>query len=180
MRRPDAGWYGCHRHLREDRDRLIWIPRVRCRECGRTQVLLPWFVLPWRLDAMEWIWRGIELAAAGWGYCSIAALLGRPESPVRDGLRRVRWAADAVSATPGTSDELGLEWLGIAAAGTAPAVAGGTGAGRAMAAAARAGQRLVGNQPHYRREAAGDQQKHALGGEGELGLDGQEIQLGGT
>src|SRR5215470_18717768 len=28
------GWYGYYRHLREDRDRLIWIPRVRCRECG--------------------------------------------------------------------------------------------------------------------------------------------------
>jgi Domain of unknown function (DUF6431) len=87
-------WYGSHRHLREDRDRLIRIPRVRCRECGRTQALLPLFVLPSRWDTMEWIGRGIELAAAGWGLSPYRCFVGRPESIVRDGLRRVRRGAD--------------------------------------------------------------------------------------
>src|SRR5262252_2949219 len=166
------GWYGYYRHLREDRDRLIWIPRVRGRECGRTQALLPWFVLPWR-------WTGHRAGGSRLGLSPDRCFVGT------SGEHSQEWAAEgaaggrrALSATPGTSDELGLEWLGIAAVGTAPAVGGCTGAGRAMASAARAGQLLVGNRPHHRRQAAGDQQKHALGGEGELGFDGEESQLG--
>lgn len=43
---PTQRWHGYRRHLRDDRDRLIWIPRVRCTRCGATRALLPSFVLP--------------------------------------------------------------------------------------------------------------------------------------
>jgi hypothetical protein len=85
-------WHGYHRHLRDDRDRdrLIWIHRVRCRECGVTQALLPWFVLPWRWDAVEVIGQAIELAAAGHGHRRIAIAVGRSVETVRSWLRRAR------------------------------------------------------------------------------------------
>ncbi len=63
-----GGWSGYERHLREKTDWLIWIPRVRCRVCGVTHALLPWFVLAWRWDEVEVIGRGLELAAEGWGH----------------------------------------------------------------------------------------------------------------
>ena len=66
-------WHGYHCHLRGDRDRLIWVPRVRCSECGVTQALLPWFVVPWRWDEVEWMGRAVELAAQDWGHRRIAA-----------------------------------------------------------------------------------------------------------
>jgi transposase-like protein len=90
---PTQAWHGYWRHLRDTQDRLIWIPRVRCPACRRTQALLPWFVVPWRWDAVTWIGRALELAAAGLGHRQIAAALGRPETTVRDWLRRLRSGA---------------------------------------------------------------------------------------
>ena len=90
-------WHGYRRHLRGDRDRLIWVPRVRCTGCGRTQALLPWFVVPWRWDEVEVIGRAVELAAQAWGHRRIAAELGRAESTVRGWLRRVRRLVAALS-----------------------------------------------------------------------------------
>lgn len=87
---PTQAWHGYWRHLRDGGDRLIWIPRVRCPRCGRTQALLPWFVLPWRWDAVPWIGRAVVLAAQGWGHRRIAAALARPETTVRGWLRRIR------------------------------------------------------------------------------------------
>ena len=92
------GWSGYERHLREAGDRLIWIPRVHCTGCGKTQALLTWFVLPWHWDAVEVIGRAIELAAEGWGHRQIAAALSRPETTVRGWLRRIREGADELSA----------------------------------------------------------------------------------
>jgi hypothetical protein len=86
---PTGGWSGYERHLREVVDRLIWIPRVRCRVCGVTHALLPWFVLGWRWDAVEVIGRGLELSAEGWGHRRIAIEVGRPESTVRGWCRRL-------------------------------------------------------------------------------------------
>ncbi len=90
---PTQAWHGYWRHLRDAQDRLIWIPRVRCPACGRTQALLPWFVVPWRWDAVTWIGRALELAAQGFGHRQIAAALARPETTVRGWLRRLRSGA---------------------------------------------------------------------------------------
>jgi len=54
---PTGRWLGYERHLRGERDRLIWIPWVRCGSCEVTQALLPWFVLNRRWDEVEVIGR---------------------------------------------------------------------------------------------------------------------------
>ena len=87
---PTGRWSGYERHLRGERDRLIWIPRVRCGSCAVTQALLPWFVLARRWDAVEVIGRALELVAEGWGHRRIARVLGRPETTVREWCRRFR------------------------------------------------------------------------------------------
>jgi hypothetical protein len=87
---PTQRWSGYARHVRDDRDHLIWVPRVRCARCGVTQALLPSFVLPGRWDAVAHVGRAAELAAEGLGHRPIAALLLRPESTVRAWLRRLR------------------------------------------------------------------------------------------
>lgn len=94
---PTGSWSGYERHLRGDRDRLIWIPRVRCGGCGVTQALLPWFVVAWRWDVVEVIGRALELAAEGWGHRKIARAVGRPETTVRDWCRRFRGRAGSVA-----------------------------------------------------------------------------------
>lgn len=80
---PTGGWSGYERHVREPSDRLIWIPRVRCQDCGVTQALLPWFLLSWRWDAVVVIGRALELPAKGWGVRRIAVELDRPATTVR-------------------------------------------------------------------------------------------------
>ena len=85
---PTGRWSGYERHLRDGRDRLIWIPRVRCGVCGVTQALLPWFVLAWRWDVVEVIGSALEMAAEGWGHRRIARVIGRPETTVREWCRR--------------------------------------------------------------------------------------------
>ena len=62
-----------------------------------TQALLPWFVVPWRWDEVEWMGRAVELAAQDWGHRRIAAELGRAESTVRGWLRRVRRVVTTLS-----------------------------------------------------------------------------------
>jgi len=88
---PTRSGSGYERHLREERDRLIWIPRVRCSACGTTQALLPWFVVPRRWDIVEVIGRALQLLAEGWGHRRIAEALARPETTVRAWCRRWRW-----------------------------------------------------------------------------------------
>jgi Homeodomain-like domain-containing protein len=92
-----GSWSGYERHLRDERDRLIWIPRVRCGACGVTQALLPWFVVARRWDVVEVIGRALELAAEGWGHRRIARAVGRPETTVRDWCRRFRGRAALVA-----------------------------------------------------------------------------------
>jgi len=71
------------------------VPRVRCRDCGRTDALLPWFVAPYRYDSVDVIGAALELSVAGIGMRRIAAALDRPETTVRDWIRRFgRVAAD--------------------------------------------------------------------------------------
>ena len=94
---PTRSWSGYERHLRAERDRLIWIPRVRCVACGTTQALLPWFVVPRRWDVVEVIGRALQMLAAGWGHRRIAEALGRPETTVRGWCRRWRRLAAAIA-----------------------------------------------------------------------------------
>jgi hypothetical protein len=95
---PTGAWTGYERHLRADRDWLIWIPRVRCHACEVTHALLPWFAVPHRWDVVDVIGRALEMAAAGQGYRTIARTVGRPETTVRAWCRRFRRQASSVAA----------------------------------------------------------------------------------
>jgi hypothetical protein len=64
------------------------VPRVRCRACGRTDALLPWFVLPYRYDSVDVIGAALERHGAGAGVRRIAAELDRPATTVREWVRR--------------------------------------------------------------------------------------------
>ncbi len=81
-------WSGYLRHLRDAELHLIFVPRVRCKSCGRTDALLPWFVTPYRWDSVDIIGHALERSAAGDGVRRIAAVLGRPETTVREWCRR--------------------------------------------------------------------------------------------
>jgi len=109
---PTQRWHGYLRHVRDDRDRLIWIPRVRCTRCGVTRALLPSFVLPGRWDAVAHIGQAVELAARGIGHRPIAALLARPETTVRGWLRRSRSVATTLTRTL-LARAVALGWSGF-------------------------------------------------------------------
>lgn len=92
-------WSGYRRHLRADALHLVFVPRVRCRSCGRTDALLPWFVLPYRYDSVDVIGAALELSVAGFGVRRIAAALARPETTVRDWVRCFGHRAGELSRT---------------------------------------------------------------------------------
>jgi transposase-like protein len=96
---PTGAWSGYVRHLRDVELHRIFVPRVRCRRCGRTAALLPWFVTPYRWDTVDVIGRALELAVRGQGVRRIAATLGRPETTVREWCRRFRGLAGDLAAT---------------------------------------------------------------------------------
>jgi len=77
-------------------DELLVPRRARCRECGRTHVLLPVRLLSRRADTGAVIGAALEAAAGGAGFRKIARVLGRPESTVRGWLRRFAGRAEAV------------------------------------------------------------------------------------
>jgi hypothetical protein len=130
---PTGPWSGYLRHLRAAALHRIFVPRVRCRRCGATAALLPWFVTPYRWDTVDVIGRALELSIAGCGVRRIAAALDRPETTVREWCRRfgavagslarvllaaaVRsgWAGFALPVAPGARclaavDALGAAW----------------------------------------------------------------------
>jgi hypothetical protein len=72
--------------------------RGRCRDCGRTQVLLPDVVLLRRVDTVGVIGRALSSAAGGAGHRRAALVVGRPVSTVRGWLRRLRSVAVRVAA----------------------------------------------------------------------------------
>ena len=94
---PTGPWSGYLRHLRDAELHRIFVPRVRCRRCGVTAALLPWFVTPYRWDTTDVIGRALELAISGHGVRRIAAALGRPETTVREWCRRFGAVADALA-----------------------------------------------------------------------------------
>jgi hypothetical protein len=109
---PTQRWHGYPRHVRDDRDRLIWVARVRCTACGVTHSLLPSFVLPRRWDGVAHVGRAAELMAAGTGHRPIAVALGRPETTVRGWLRRLRASVVPLTATL-LARAVALGWSGL-------------------------------------------------------------------
>ena len=85
---PTGPWSGYRRHLRDAGLLRIFVPRVRCKQCGLTAALLPWFVAPYRWDTVDVIGAALERHAVGVGVRRIAATLGRPETTVREWVRR--------------------------------------------------------------------------------------------
>ena len=65
-------------------------PRVRCRDCGATQVVLPAEVLLRRRDAAVVIGEAWRRAAGGAGARRVARAVGVPLETVRGWLRRLR------------------------------------------------------------------------------------------
>ena len=87
---PVVFWSGYWRHVRrQERERKIFIPRVRCRACGVTHALLPAFVLTRRLDAAEPV--GAVIGQVAGGACGVrraAAAAGVPHTTARGWVRR--------------------------------------------------------------------------------------------
>jgi len=105
-------WHGYLRHVRDDQDLLIWVPRVRCTRCGVTRALLPSFVLPRRWDTVVHVGRAAELAASGLGHRRVAAVLARPETTVRGWLRRLCSVAVPLAASL-LARAVALGWTGF-------------------------------------------------------------------
>jgi hypothetical protein len=87
---PVVFWSGYWRHVRwQERERKIFIPRVRCCGCGVTHALLPAFVLARRLDAAESAGLVIgQVAAGAYGVRPVAAAAGVPYTTARGWVRR--------------------------------------------------------------------------------------------
>jgi hypothetical protein len=87
---PVVFWSGYWRHVRrQERERKIFIPRVRCRACGVSHALLPAFVLARRLDAAEPV--GAVIGQVAGGACGVrraAAAAGVPHTTARGWVRR--------------------------------------------------------------------------------------------
>jgi len=96
---PTGPWSGYLRHVRDAESHRIFVPRVRCRRCGVTAALLPWFVTPYRWDTSDVIGQALQRWAGGQGVRPIAAALGRPETTVREWCRRFGRVAGSLAAT---------------------------------------------------------------------------------
>jgi hypothetical protein len=87
---PVVFWSGYWRHVRwQERERKIFIPRVRCCGCGVSHALLPAFVLARRLDAAES--AGLVIGQVAAGACGVrpaAAAAGVPHTTARGWVRR--------------------------------------------------------------------------------------------
>jgi Domain of unknown function (DUF6431) len=83
-------WSGYWRHVRwQERERKIFIPRVRCCGCGVSHALLPAFVLVRRLDAADT--AGAVIGQVAGGVCGVrpaAAAAGVPFTTARGWVRR--------------------------------------------------------------------------------------------
>jgi hypothetical protein len=87
---PAVFWSGYWRHVRwRERERKVFIPRVRCRGCAVTHALLPAFVLARRLDAADAAGEVIgQVACGSCGVRRAAAAAGVPHTTARDWVRR--------------------------------------------------------------------------------------------
>jgi transposase-like protein len=109
---PVVFWSGYWRHVRwPERERKIFIPRVRCRACGVSHALLPAFVLARRLDAAEPVGAVIEqVAGGGCGVRVAAAAAGVPHTTARGWVRRFAGRAGELAVSfSALAVELGAE-----------------------------------------------------------------------
>jgi hypothetical protein len=140
---PVSWWSGYRRWVRVGgASRAIFVPRVRCVGCQKTDAVLPAFVLCGRLDATETIGALVEEVVAGVGGARpAAAAAGVPHTTARGWVRRfaARSAALAV-AFAALAVELGGEVLAGLGDATGQALA-------AMAAAFDAARALAGWDP---------------------------------
>jgi hypothetical protein len=87
---PLVLWSGYWRYVRAaGHCRKVFVPRLRCGRCGVSHVLLPAFVLAWRLDVAETV--GAVLAEVAGGECGVrpaAARAGVPHTTARGWVRR--------------------------------------------------------------------------------------------
>jgi hypothetical protein len=101
--------------------------RSRCSACGSTHVLLPITLLVRRADVVGVIGSALAAKAAGAGYRSIAAGMGRPVDTVRGWLRRFAGRVEqvrgvftvwlrALAADPVMPDPAGNPWADALAA----------------------------------------------------------------
>ena len=83
-------WSGYRRFVRADGvSRAIFVPRVRCGRCAKTDAVLPAFVFCGRLDAVETIGAVVEEVAAGAGGVRPAATAADvPYTTARGWVRR--------------------------------------------------------------------------------------------
>jgi transposase-like protein len=83
-------WSGYRRWVREAGSCLrIFVPRVRCARCRRTDALLPAFLLAGRLDVTDSVGRVIEAVASGAvGVRPAATRAGVPYTTAREWRRR--------------------------------------------------------------------------------------------
>jgi hypothetical protein len=97
---PMVFWSGYRRWVREaGRCWRIFVPRVRCGPCRVSHVLLPAFVLAWRLDAADVIGGVIAGVAGGW--CGVRPAAGRagvPRETARGWVRRFAVRAPQIGA----------------------------------------------------------------------------------
>ncbi|MGH9212772.1 MAG: DUF6431 domain-containing protein [Acidimicrobiales bacterium] len=97
MPRPDcprcggamSWWSGYRRFVRfGGTSRAIFVPRVRCGSCAKTDVVLPALVLCGRLDAVETVGAVVEeVVAGGGGVRPAAARLDVPHTTARGWVR---------------------------------------------------------------------------------------------
>src|SRR5438034_6599448 len=109
---PVVFWSGYWRHVRRrERERKVFIPRVRCGGCGVTHALLPAFVLARRLDAAES--AGLVIGQVAAGACGVrpaAAAAGVPFTTARGWVRRFAARAGELAVSFSALDvELGGE-----------------------------------------------------------------------
>jgi hypothetical protein len=152
-------WSGYWRFVRaEGVCRAIFVPRVRCCRCERTDALLPAFVLSGRLDVVETIGEVIsEVVDGGGGVRPVASRVDVPHTTARGWVRRfvargvelsvafVALAVDlggAVVSVVGDSGRCALGAIG-AAFGSACALAGWAVVGLWRFVSAVSGGRLI-------------------------------------
>jgi uncharacterized protein DUF6431 len=156
---PLVFWAGYWRHVRAaGRCRKIFVPRLRCGPCRVSHVLLPAFVLAWRLDVAETV--GAVIAEVAAGVCGVrpaAARAGVPYTTARDWVRRFTGRARELGAgfaalavelggepvrPPGEARGFALAAIG-AAFGAAAGLPGWLAAGLWRFASAVSGGRLI-------------------------------------
>jgi ribosomal protein S27AE len=139
-------WSGYRRFVRVGGvSRPIFVPRVRCGRCAKTDAVLPAFVLCGRLDVVETVGAVVEGIVAGvGGLRPVAAVAEVPHTTARGWVRRFLVRAAGLSvAFAALAVELGgpvLDAIGDGATHALVAIRGAFGAARSLAGWDRLGR----------------------------------------